>query len=45
MPSKVIVEQACSNGAVVAQTVELVERLGGAVAKSGEARKQLGLPN
>ncbi len=38
-------KQARSNGTMVAQAVELVERLGGEVAKPGEARKQLGLPN
>lgn len=36
--------QAASNGAMVAQAVELIERLGGEVASPGEARKQLGLP-
>ena len=33
------------NAALVAQAVELVERLGAQVASAGEARKQLGLPN
>ncbi len=36
--------QAASNGAMVAQAAELIERLGGEVASPGEARKQLGLP-
>jgi uncharacterized protein (DUF849 family) len=38
-------KQAASNGAMVAQAVELVERLGAEVASAGEARKQLGLPH
>jgi len=38
-------KQAKGNGAMVAQAVELAERLGAEVATAGEARKQLGLPN
>ena len=38
-------KQAPGNGAMVAQAVELTERLGAEVATAGEARKQLGLPN
>ncbi len=38
-------KQAASNGAMVAQAVELVERLGSEVARPGEARKRLGLPH
>lgn len=38
-------KQAPGNGAMVAQAVELVERLGAEVASAGEARKQLGLPH
>lgn len=37
--------QAPSNAAMVAQAAELVERMGGEVAKAGEARKRLGLPH
>jgi len=37
--------QAPSNGSMVLQAVELVERLGREVATAGEARKQLGLPH
>ncbi len=37
--------QAASNGAMVAQAAELIERLGAEVAKPGEARQRLGLPH
>ena len=38
-------KQAKSNGTMVMQAAELVERLGREVATPGEARKQLGLPH
>ncbi len=38
-------KQARSNGTMVMQAAELVERLGREVATPGEARKQLGLPH